>query len=410
MDKPIVDNRLIKPKHLRIALPLLLVLGLGMFIVLRNPSRSYRVDKATIFISDVVREQFLDYIQVDGTVEPISIISIEALESGRVETILAEEGNMVKRGEILLNLKNEQLNLSFTDQSSNYAYLTNDLNDQLIQIKQEELSDKQSLLVEDNQLGEIKRKLDKTTRLFEKGGVSEEEYLSMKNSFEMAVKSRGLRAERMVLDAELRTNKRQQIKMKKAQIHQQLENLQVKAPADGQLTQFLPEIGQSVAKGQLLGQIQVLTSFKLTGEIDEHYIDRVRKGLTATLERASITYPLVVSKVYPQVTKAQFKVDFRFIQEVPVKLRTGQSHLISLQLGETTEAVQIPRGSFFQNTGGLWIFVLATDGRSAVKRTIRIGKQNPKNYEILDGLKPGEKIITSGYETFGDNEKLIFDK
>lgn len=408
MDKPIVDNRILKPKHLRIILPIMGLIALGLYMVLRDPSSTYLVNRDQLMLSEVVRTTFPDFIRVNATVEPGTVITIEALEGGRVEKILTEEGMKVKRGEVLMTLRNEQLNMSFTDNTSSYEFLTNELTDQLIQVKQQELNDKQSLLVEDNQLSEMKRKLDKTSRLFEKGGVSEEEEISLKNSYETALKSRELKVKKMALDNELRANKRRNIELKMLQVRQQLENLRVKAPADGLLAKFAPEIGQSVSKGQSVGQIQVLTSYKLTAKIDEHYVDRVQKGLTATLDRDGKKHTLYVSKVYPQVTEGQFKVDFQFNNSATILWRIGQNYALSLQLGETSEAVQIDRGSFFQSTGGQWVFVLTPDKKAAVKRNIRIGKQNPNRYEVLEGLTPGETVIVSGYESFGDNEKLIF--
>lgn len=409
MDKPIVDNRILKPKHLRIILPVVGLLALILYMVLRDPSSTCRVDRNQLLLSEVLRAAFPDFIRVNATIEPGTVITIEALEGGRVEKILTEEGMQVKRGEVLMTLRNEQLNMSFTDNTSSYEFLTNELTDQLIQVKQQELNDKQSLLVEDNQLSEMKRKLDKTSRLFEKGGVSEEEYISLKNSYETALKSRDLKVKKMALDTELRANKRRNIELKMLQVRQQLENLRVKAPADGLLAKFAPEIGQTVSKGQSVGQIQVLTSYKLTAKIDEHYVDRVQKGLTATLERDGKKHSLHVSKVYPQVTEGQFKVDFQFKGSSTTVWRIGQNYALSLQLGETSEAIQIDRGSFFQSTGGQWVFVLTPDGKAAVKRNVRIGKQNPNQYEVLEGLTPGEKVIVSGYESFGDNEKLIFE-
>jgi len=409
MDKPITDSRLIKPKHLRIAIPSLLVIALILFVVFRNPVSTYRTEKEKTTIEQVFKGPFNDYIRINGTVEPISIVTLEALEGGRVEKILIEEGSMVKKGDIILTLRNENLNMSFTDRASSYAFLTNELNNQLIEVKQQELSDKQELLTLDNDISEKQRKLEKTSRLFAKGGVSEEEYLSLKNSYETAVTNRELKKQKMALDAELRANKRTQIELNMKMVQQQLDNLNVKASVDGQLANFNPEIGQSVSKGQSLGQINVLTSYKITANIDEHYIDKVRSGLMGTFERQSEQFSLVVSKVYPQVNAQQFRVDFKFESTLPQNIRSGQSYNISLQLGETEEAIQVARGGFFQSTGGQWVYVLSPDETFAVKRNIRIGKQNPQYYEVLEGLNPGEKVITSGYETFGDNDKIEFN-
>jgi HlyD family secretion protein len=408
MDKRIIDKRWIKPKHLKIVLPSVALLFVVLAVVLRDPSSTFKTEKDKITIEKVFKGPFLDFIRVTGQVEPISVVSLEALEEGRVESILIEEGSMVKKGDVILTLRNENLNMSFTDGKSSYAFLTNEMTDQLIEVKQQEIADKQELLSLDNDIADKKRKLEKTARLYAKGGVSEEEYLVLKNSYEMAVKNRALKQQKMVLDSELRANKRTQIELKMKMVRQQLDNLNVKAPVDGQLGSLEPEIGQSISKGQQIGKINVLTSYKITAQIDEHYIDRVRKSLSADFERETDTFRLEVAKVYPQVNEGQFKVDFRFISTLPENIRTGQSYNISLQLGETQQALQVPRGGFFESTGGQWVYVLAPDESYAIKRTIKIGKQNPQNYEIMEGLKPGEKIITSSYELFGTNEKIIF--
>lgn len=408
MDKPIVDNRLIKPRHLRIAIPVLIVVGLILFFLFRDTSSTYRVFKYRVTISQVVKGPFFDYIKVNGAVSPLSVVSVEALEGGRVETIHCDEGAMVKKGDALLTLRNEQLNMGFNDKSSSYAYLTSDLNNQLLEMKRQALTDKQSLLLVDNEVTECKRKLDKVQRLYNMGGAAEETYLSLKNSYETAEKARELKRETMALDAEVRANKRKQIALNRRMIAQQLDNLTVKALVDGQLTGFSLETGQSVSKGQTIGQINVLTAYKVVAYLDEYHIDRIHTGLEATLERASVTYALQVTNVYPQVSHHQFQIELRFMSATPDNIRSGQTYTLHLELGETEEAVQVERGGFFQSTGGQWIFVLSPDETCAVKRNVRIGRQNPQYYEITDGLQPGEKVITSSYETFGNNDKIHF--
>jgi len=408
MDKEIVDKRWIKPKHLRIILPAVVVVGILLFVIFRDNSSTFRVERDKVTIEKVFKGPFLDFIRVTGVVEPISVVSLEALEEGRVEKKLIEEGSMVNKGDVILTLRNENLNMSFANSKSSYDYLTNEMNNQLIEVKQQEIANKQELLVMDNDIMDKQRKLEKTSRLYAKGGVSEEEYLVLKNSYETAVKNRALKVQKMNLDSELNENKRTLIKLKMLMVQQQLDNLNVKAPVSGQLGSLDVEIGKSVAKGQQIGKINVLTSYKITSQIDEHYIDRIRKGLSADFERENDTFKLEVIKVYPEVNNGQFKVDFHFTSKLPENIRAGQSYNISLQLGETQQALQVARGGFFQSTGGQWAFVLAPDGKSAVKRNIKIGKQNPQNYEILEGLNPDDKIITSSYDVFGNNEKIIF--
>lgn len=191
-------------------------------------------------------------------------------------------------------------------------------------------------------------------------------------------------------------------------VHERLADLNVKAPVDGQLGMLDAEIGQSINSGQRIGQINVLNDYKVTAQIDEHYIDRVLRGLTASLDRNETNFNLTVKKVYPDVREGQFKIDLVFEGKKPDNIRTGQTYHVKLQLGEAQKALMIPRGGFFQNTGGQWIFVLNDTGTEAVKRPIKIGKQNPQYYEVLEGLQSGEKVITSGYEIFGTNDKIIF--
>lgn len=191
-------------------------------------------------------------------------------------------------------------------------------------------------------------------------------------------------------------------------VRQRVENLNVRATVDGQLGLLVPEIGQSISRGANMGQINVLTSYKVTAQIDEHYIDRIRTQLTATLDRQGSNFNLVVRRVYPEVRNGTFKIDMVFEELMPENIRTGQTYYISLQLGQPKESLLVPVGGFFQETGGQWIFVLDPSETFAVKRDISIGRKNPKYYEVLEGLQSGEKVIISGYETFGKNEKLIF--
>ena len=192
-------------------------------------------------------------------------------------------------------------------------------------------------------------------------------------------------------------------------VYERLENLNVKAPVDGQLGMLDAEIGQSIGRGTRIGQINVLTNYKVQAMIDEHYIDRVRHGLAGTSDRQEQKYNLTVRKVYPEVRQGQFRIDMVFDGDKPENIRTGQTYYINLELGQPQDAIMLPRGGFFQTTGGQWVYVLDKSGSYATKRNIRIGKQNPQFYEVLEGLSPGERVITSGYENFGDNDKLILN-
>jgi RND family efflux transporter, MFP subunit len=250
--------------------------------------------------------------------------------------------------------------------------------------------------------------------LFDQGLISKEEYLQSKEDYEYEVNLLKINKIKAANDSILRVTSmitldsdlgkmRQMLQL----VHERLDNLNVKAPVDGQLGMLDAEIGQSIGGGQRIGQINVLTSFKINAQIDEHYIDRVQRGLSASFDRNGTEINLTVKKVYPEVREGQFKIDMVFNGASPENLRTGQTYNIKLELGASEKAIMIPRGGFFQSTGGQWIFVLNEAGNEAVKRQIKIGKQNPQYYEILEGLQAGEKVITSGYELFGDNDKII---
>jgi HlyD family secretion protein len=244
-----------------------------------------------------------------------------------------------------------------------------------------------------------------------------EEFIRSKEDLDMALQSRDLFMERQKQDSIFRSvqvdnmiNNLENMRRNLSLVRQRVENLNVRATVDGQLGLLVPEIGQSISRGFNMGQINVLTSYKVTAQIDEHYIDRVRTQLTATLDRQGNAFNLVVRRVYPEVRNGTFKIDMTFTDTIPDNIRTGQTYYTSLQLGQPKISVLVPIGGFFQETGGQWIYVLDPTESFAVKRNISIGRKNPKYYEVLDGLQPGEKVIISGYETFGKNEKLILKK
>jgi HlyD family secretion protein len=260
------------------------------------------------------------------------------------------------------------------------------------------------------------RKYTQFTQLNAEKLTSKEEYLQAREDYEFAVNSRTLVMERQKQDSIYRGI---QIRQMEESLHnmrenlllvrQRIDNLNVKAPVDGQLGSLDVEIGQSVSAGSRMGQISVLSDYKIEALIDEHYIDKVKAGLSATFERQDKNFALRVRKVYPEVRDKQFKTDFIFAGLRPDNIRAGQTYYINLQLGQPTEAIMVPRGSFYQTTGGQWIFVVSKDGKTATRRNITIGRQNPLYYEVTAGLQPGEKVITSGYETFGDNQELVIE-
>jgi len=376
---------------------------------------TYRVEKDKLIIGTVVEEQFNDYITVPGTVEPISTIFLDAQEGGRVEEILIEECSMVKEGDIMQKLSNPDLYLNILDSEAQLAEKENFLRNTQIAMEQDRLQIKRELINLKYDIERKKRNYQQNSVLMKDSLISVEEFIRSKEDLDMAVQSEELFTERQKQDSVFRSvqvdnlrNNLENMRKNLSLVRQRMENLNVRATVDGQLGLLVPEIGQSISRGFSMGQINVLTSFKVTAQIDEHYIDRVRTGLTATLDRQGNAFDLTVRRVYPEVRNGTFEIDMVFTDTVPDNIRTGQTYYTSLQLGQPKTAILVPIGGFFQETGGQWIYVVDPSESYATRRDISTGRKNPKYYEILEGLQPGEKVIISGYDTFGKNEKLVF--
>jgi HlyD family secretion protein len=417
MDKAIPKKTGLQKKHIGyIALGIAIVVLIYMAFFADRTS-TYKVEKDKLIIETVTEDQFNDYITVPGTVEPITTIKLDAQEGGRVEEKVVEEGSMVKKGEVILRLSNPDLYLNILNSEGELAYKENLLRNTQIQMEQEKLQIKRELVTLKYDIERKERNFQQNEVLIKDNLISKEEYLRSKEDLEMAKQSEELFKERRAQDSIFRsvnveTMKNDLLNMRRnlSLVKDRVKNLNVTAPVDGQLGLLSPEIGQSINRGENMGQINVLTSYKVTAQIDEHYIDRVRTQLDATLDRQSNKFNLTVRRVYPEVRNGTFKIDMIFRDSMPDNIRTGQTYYISLQLGQPKVSVLVPIGGFFQETGGQWIFVLDPSEAFATKRSISIGRKNPKFYEVLEGLKPGEKVIVSGYETFGKNEKLILKK
>jgi HlyD family secretion protein len=414
MDKVIERKKGIRLKHVIWGLGILLILFLMFKLIKSGQVSVFRAEADKITVSTVEENVFNDYITVNGQVEPISTIYLDAAEGGRVTERLIEEGAMVQKGDVILRLENRQLYQTILDSEAALAEKENYLRTTRINFETELIESRRSILDSQYKLTRKKRTYEQYQTLFDQGLISKEEYLQSKEDYEYEVNLLKINKIKAANDSILRVTSmitldsdlgkmRQMLQL----VHERLDNLNVKAPVDGQLGMLDAEIGQSISGGQRIGQINVLTSFKINAQIDEHYIDRVQRGLSASFDRNGTEMNLTVKKVYPEVREGQFKIDMVFTGTSPENLRTGQTYNIKLELGASEKAIMIPRGGFFQSTGGQWIFVLNEAGTEAVKRQIRIGKQNPQYYEILEGLQAGEKVITSGYELFGDNDKII---
>ena len=414
MDRKIEKKKGIRPKHVIYIVSGLIVIFLLVKMIQSSNVSAVRVEKDKITISEVQYSDFDDFIRSNGRVEPISIIYLDAEEGGRVKERFIEEGSMVKKGDVILELENRSLYENIMNSESNLAQKQNMLRQTRINFESQRLVSQQRVLDSKYDIVKNKRYYEQQKTLFDKDLVARDVYLEAKETYEHSVElfeinklraandSLILATEMIQLDQELK-------KMEKtlALIYERLEDLKVKAPVDGQLGMLDAEIGQSISPGARIGQINVLTDFKIVALIDEHYIDRVRRDLAATFERQEKLFNLSVKKVYPEVRNSQFEIDLVFTGERPENIRAGQTYYINLQLGEPQKSLLVDLGGFFNSTGGQWVYVVDPSGDFATKRTIKIGRKNPKYYEVLEGLEKGEKVITSGYDLFGDNEKLI---
>lgn len=414
MDRKIEKKKGIRPKHIIYAVGGIIVIFLLYKIIKDSSVSSLRVDEEKITVEEVKYGDFDDYIRINGTVEPISTIYLDAEEGGRVKERLIEEGAPVKKGDIILILENRSVYMDILNSESNLAQKQNYLRQTRISFENALIESKRMLLNSEFDIIKKKRNYEQQSALYKDDLVSKEDYLQAKEDYDYAFELQKINTEKMVNDSIIRATEINQLEKELEKmtetlslVRERLDNLNVKAPVDGQLGMLDAEIGQSIGKGTRIGQINVLTDYKIEALIDEHYIDRIRRNLRATLDRQGQIFQLNVKKVYPEVRNSQFKIDLVFTDVRPDNIRTGQTYYLDLQLGQPQRSMLVSLGGFFNSTGGQWIYVVDPTGDFATKREIRIGRKNPKYYEVLEGLEQGEKVITSGYDLFGDNDKLI---
>lgn len=386
-----------------------------VYLIVRPNNKTLRVDKDTVIISNVVMGEFNDYIRISGRVQPMTTIQLSPQEGGIVEKILIEEGSPVKAGDAILVLSNDNLDLQILNSEAELAEKENILRNTQIQMEQQKLDVRQNVLEYGTNVERLRRAYEQQKSLYEDKLIAKEEYLTAEEDYKLAKQKYDLIIERSTQDSLYRGTQIDRMEesldnmqLNMSMIRRRKSNLVVKAPIDGELGLLDVVLGQNIASGTKIGQINSVGVYKVEAQIDEHYIDRVSAGLEATFERQGETYSTIIRKVYPEVRDGKFKADFKFDGEQPGGIRPGQTYYLNLQLGQPEETVIIPRGTFYQRTGGKWIYVVNKDGSKAVKREIRIGRQNPQYYEVLEGLEPGEKVITSGYDTYGDSDVLVF--
>lgn len=388
--------------------------ALLVWIVLGTTASTTTVDVSDITISDVTRGKFDDYVRLNGQVLPIQVVQISPEEGGIVREKVVEEGTRVRKGDVILRLSNSNLDLQILNAEAELAEKQNLLRNTQVAMQQDRLNNRTEQATLDTDCDRKRRAYEQNARLYKERLISKEVYLQSREDYNLALRKQSLISQRLKQDSIYRH-------VQMAQMEDNLDNmrknvllvrdrknkLEVRSAIDGELGLLDVELGQNIAAGQNIGQINDLSDFKVQAQIDEHYIDRVRPGLSASFSRDGKTYRLRVRKVYPEVRNGTFRTDFVFVGERPAQMRSGQTFYVELALGKSQQATLIPRGTFFQTTGGNWIFVLDKSARKAYRRNISIARQNPQYYEVTDGLEPGERVITSGYEAFKDNEVLV---
>lgn len=416
MDIQLEKKRGIQKKHLPYVAGGVLFLVLVGWIIFGDHASTLKVDARGISIGNAVREQFNDFVRVDGQVQPITIVQLSPEEGGIVQEKVVEEGAQVKKGDVIVRLSNSSLDLQILDAEAQLAEKQNFLRNTQVAMEQDKLSNQLEKAQLDVDMNRARRAYHQQQKLYEESLIAKEDYLKAKEDYELATKKYDLVVQRLYQDSISRTIQMEEMENSLANmrrniqlVHERKEHLNVRSQINGELGLLDVVLGQNVAAGMKIGQINDLSDYKVEAMIDEHYIDRVKPGLSAAFDRQGTSFALAVRKVYPEVRDGKFRTDFVFTGERPDNIRSGQTYYINLELGQPTESIIIPRGTFFQSTGGSWIFVLDKDGKKAYRRKIKIGRQNPQYYEVIEGLEAGEKVIVSSYESYKDNEVLVLE-
>lgn len=414
MDKIIEKKKGLKRKHIPYIAGGVFVLVIAGWLIFGDHSSSLKVDSRTISIETAVHGEFNDYVRVNGSVLPITTVQLAPLEYGMVDQKIMEEGATVRKGDVILKLSNPQLNIAILESEASLAEKENFLRNTRVQMEQEKLNLRKERLQLELDVTRKFRAYEQKQALYDEKLIAKEEYIQAKEDYDIAIAQRTLVFERQKQDSIFRLQQVENMEINllsmqrnMALVRQRVDNLNVKSPIDGELGMLDIVLGQSVNSGQKVGQINDLTAYKIEAMIDEHYIDRVKEGLTGTFERGGDKFDLKVGKVFPEVRTGQFRTWLYITGARPENMRSGQTYYINLELGQPTQSIIIPRGAFYQTTGGAWIFVV--DGDKAIRRPVKIGRQNPQYYEVLEGLSEGEKVIVSSYDTYGDNETLILN-
>jgi len=417
MDR-IIEKKKWPPKKIAMyAFGALVLAAIVYSLVFASHESRLNVHADRLTISDVQRGLFLDYIPANGTVMPLKTVYLDAVEGGQVDTLFVEEGAVLKEGQPILRLTNTNLLLDIMYREAELFQQINNLRNTRLSMQQNELSLKSALLELDNQIADQRRAFQRDKELYDKNLISKIQYEDSRDQYHYLQQRRALTLENHRIDSTFRSAQIEQLEEGVDRMRSNLElikerqdKLTLRSPIRGQLTSLNAEVGQSKASGQRLGQVDMLDGFKVRAGIDEHFIARIQTGLKGEFDFDNNTYNLTITKVYPEVVNGRFEVDLEFDGKEPGGIRRGQTVRIRLELGGSNEAILLSRGGFYQSTGGQWVYVVGSGGDYAVKRHIQIGRQNPQYYEVLDGLEPGEKVITSSYDTFGDVDRLVLKR
>jgi HlyD family secretion protein len=383
-----------------------------------DTSTSFTLDGQRIRIAEVTEGRYEDYIPLRASVEPERTTYLDAIEGGRVEAVLVEEGSLVEAGQSLIELSNTSLQLDVIAREAEISEQLNNLRNTELAIEQNRLRLRSDLIEIDYQIGRLQRLVDRYEALEGQQFLSRNEYEDSRDELEYWKSRRVVTRESQAQDEKIRLAQIEQLRNSVAQLEKNLrlargnlDNLTIRAPRSGNLTSLNAELGESKARGERLGQIDDVDRFKAVAMVNEFYLNRVRLGQRALLSAGDGDYELEVSKIYPEVEASQFEVDLRFVGEAPRDIRRGQTLQLRLVLGDTSDdAILLPNGPFYNDTGGAWIFVLDVEGKTAVRREVRLGRRNPNMIEVESGLLPGDRVVVSSYASFIEVDRLYIDE
>jgi HlyD family secretion protein len=417
MDRVIVKKKWSTKRVLTIVGIAAVVALIGASYYFTTGGSKLNVETDRITISEIKKGTFQEFIPVNGVVLPLTTIYLDAVEGGRVEEKFVDDGTVLKKGQPILRLSNTDLQLGLVTQETNVYNLLTQMQISRNAAQQNTVSKLNQMTDVESLLKEAERVYNLDKYLYEQKAIGSQEFEQAKNNYNYYLQKKHLTDQ--ILQQDSVSNKQQVLQARQSfegsqnalnVMRQKVGDLIVRAPIDGQLTSLDAEIGQSKNKGERLGQIDVLSGYKVRVDIDEHYISRIFIGLRGEFDFNNKTYQLEIKKVYTQVTNSRFQVDMEFIGDVPQGIRRGQTLQIRLALSDETQAVLLPKGGFYQTTGGNWIFKVDDNGKTAHKVDIQLGRQNPDYYEVLGGLKPGDKVVTSSYDNYGNMQELVLSK